>query len=389
MSTDSHSKRADRTHNGFAVAGWVDYLGGFIARHPSWWITLGNLETKLVAEAIADIQIDRPIYVAGLARSGSTILLETLARHPQVATHRYRDYPPVFTLYLWNRWLDRVPRRAEQAVERTHQDGIAVTSESPEAFEEVLWMVFFPTLHDPAYSALLSRSTRQPAFEAFYRDHIRKLLAVRARSRYVAKGNYNLTRLGYLHSLFPDARFVIPVRNPVWHLASLMKQQALFVQGQRGNPSALRHLQRVGHFEFGLDRRPINTGNAEAVGEVLDLWQHGEDVTGWARYWALIHTYLADLLEADDALRQACHIVRYEELCETPSSTIAAVLAHCGLPADTAFLAAAADRIQFPTYYEPRFTRTELALIARETAAAAQRFGYQPSSPVRKNAVLS
>ena len=116
---------------GFEVAPWMDRLGGFIERHTGWWIKLGSLETGLLESSLSDVRIDRPIYVTGLARSGTTILLETLARHPAVATHRYRDFPMLFTPYLWNRWLDRVPRADEAPAERSHGDGIAVTSESP------------------------------------------------------------------------------------------------------------------------------------------------------------------------------------------------------------------------------------------------------------------
>ena len=107
--------------DGFEVAGWVDTLGGFVARNRGLWRKLGDIETRLVGSALEGIEIRKPVYVAGLARSGSTILLETLAEHPDTATHRYRDYPPVYTPYLWNRWLDITPMRREQAAERTHR----------------------------------------------------------------------------------------------------------------------------------------------------------------------------------------------------------------------------------------------------------------------------
>ena len=87
----------------------------------------------------------------------------------------------MFTPYWWNRFLDRVPQRAAAPAERTHRDGIAITPESPEAFEEVIWMAFFPGLHDPAKRGVLERDTA-PEFEAFYRDHIRKLVRVRGGS---------------------------------------------------------------------------------------------------------------------------------------------------------------------------------------------------------------
>src|SRR3546814_18222232 len=96
---------------------------------------------------------------------------------------------------------------------------------------------------------------------------MRKLLWVRRRPRYLAKANYNGTRMEYLLKLFPDARFVLPLRDPAAHIASLMKQQRLFCEGERRHPAALEHMRRIGHFEFGIDRRPIHVGDG-AIGEV-------------------------------------------------------------------------------------------------------------------------
>jgi hypothetical protein len=363
-------------YDGFRVARWVDLLGGFIRRRPRLWIALGNLETRLIADEIDDTAVVQPIYISGVARAGSTILLETLAQHPHLASHRYRDYPPVFTPYWWNRFLERVPQRAEAPAERTHQDGIAITPESPEAFEEVIWMAFFPGLHDPARSAVLSGTARHPAFEAFYRDHIRKLVRVRDGRRYVSKDNYNVSRLEYLLELFPDVRFLIPVRDPVWHIASLMKQHALFCAGEQRHPEALRHMQRVGHFEFGLDRRPINVGDPEALAAITDAWATGNEVEGWARYWAYIYGHVADRLDANPALSEASLVVRFEDLCRSPRAMLERTLAHCRLDAAPGWLDERSAAIRFPSYYRPGFAPAELETIERHTAATAARFGY-------------
>jgi hypothetical protein len=207
----------------------------------------------------------------GLARAGSTILLEWLGRHPDCATHRYKDYPLVHIPYWWNAFLSRTPQRSAGPAERAHADRILITPESPEAFEEVLWMSFFPGLHSPEHSNVIDGGIRHPHFESFYRDHIRKLLLVRGGRRYLSKANYHVTRLEYLQLLFTDARFVIPVREPVWHIASLMKQHRLFCEQEAANVKALAHMQRVGHYEFGLDRRPINPGDDARTAEIREL----------------------------------------------------------------------------------------------------------------------
>src|SRR3546814_8036686 len=103
-------------------------------------------------------------------------------------------------------------------------------------------------LHDARRWDFLDADTRNPAFERFFRDHIRKLLWLRGGTRSLSKANYNLTRLEYLLHLFPDARIVIPIRDPIWHIASLLKQHRLFYRGQQEDARELRHLHRVGHF---------------------------------------------------------------------------------------------------------------------------------------------
>jgi hypothetical protein len=359
----------------FRVTSWVRRCGGFVANNRDLWIHLAKVETKLRAADIEDVAIDRPVFVCGLARAGTTILLETLARHRQLGSHRYSDNPFVFTPIFWNRFLARLPTADAAPVERAHADGIAVTPESPEAFEEMIWMAFFSGLHDPGCSAVLDGGTHQPDFEHFLRSHIRKLLWVRGRPRYLSKANYHVTRLEYLLKLFPDARFVLPVRRPSAHIASLMKQHRLFCAGEECHPDALDHMRRIGHFEFGLDRRPINVGDG-AMPKILAAFQRGEEVLGWALYWASLHRFLADRLQVSEALRAAVHVVRFEDLCEKPTETLTHLFAHCELPGSSELIAGAAEGLHAPVYYRPDFSAADLETIGEVTAAAARRFGY-------------
>lgn len=360
----------------FDVTGWVDVLGRAATRHQPSLLRLGRLETRLFSHELAEIPIDRPIFIAGLARAGTTILLEALESHPDTVSHRYRDFPLVLTPLFWNRFLDRVPRREDAPRERAHRDGIVVTAESPEAFEEVLWMAFFPDIHEVPAQDVFGAQASHPAFESFYRDHLRKLLLLRRGSRYLSKANYNVTRLEYLLRLFPDARIVVPVRDPVWHVASLMKQHRLFCAGQREEPRALPHLQRVGHFEFGLDRRPITAGDPEEACAIARLWQDGRELEGWARYWSHIHRFVADRLAENSALRDAALVVRCEDLWDAPRRSFGRILDHCGLMCGDDFIGTLAARIRPPGYYRPEFSPAELEVISKHTAATALRFGY-------------
>lgn len=360
----------------FRVAGWVRALGGFVERRKSLWVRLGDLETRFLADRLCPDAIATPVYIAGLARSGTTILLEALARHPEVATHQYRDYPLVYTPFWWARLLDHVETRPQAAAERAHRDRLMVTPASPEAMEEILWMSFFPDCRDPKASDVLDRRASNPAFERFYREHIAKLLLARRRRRYVAKGNYNLTRLQYIQKIFSDARFIVPIRGPKAHIASLLKQHRLFCAGTRAHPSARDHLRRVGHFEFGPDRRPVNLGDARRTDEIMALWQRGDEVRGWARYWADVYGFVADRLQSDPALRAATLVVRYEDLCAAPRDVLVRALDHAALGDGRALATSFAKTVSAPDYYEPEFSPADRAMIARETRETAARFGY-------------
>ncbi len=355
---------------------------------PKLWVRLGNLETKLLSHEIADISVDRPIFLGGLARSGSTILLEILAAQQDVGTHQYRDFSGLFTPLWWDQIQQRVPSASSAPVERAHGDGLMITPESPEALEEAIWMAFFPQLHDSGASQVLDAKTANSKFEQFYDSHLRKLLRVRGRERYASKGNYNISRIGYLRRLYHDARFVIPIRQPLNHIASLVKQHSLFTVGESRNPRALTHMRRIGHFEFGLDRRPIHVGDQQAIDSVLELWSQGEEVRGWARYWAMLYGWVADQLDTDPGLRDSSLVIRFEDLCDDPASVLQTLFAHCQLDGDDV-VEKLAPTIHAPTYYRPKFSPEETAAITEETADVAKRFGYDDKANVRTDPVIA
>ena len=321
---------------------------------------LANIETRMLKGSIADIPIDRPIFICGLARAGTTILLELLAQHPDTGTFRYQDYPFPMLPTWWDKmnWARNIT-----PVERSHKDGITVTPESPEAMEEMIWMHFFPDCHDPKISNVLEDADAAPEFSDFYRAMITKLLHARGRARYLAKNNYNITRLKFLAKEFPTARFVVPVRDPIWHVASLMKQHALF---SNSDSRARAYLRRAGHFEFGPDRRPINVGDGLAD-EIISLWEQDKEVEGWAKYWASMNGYLRKTLDGDTDLADRVLIVRYEDLCQSPKDGLRQIFEHVDLGVAGEFIERLAERLQAPRYYEPGFSEEEVLMIRELT----------------------
>jgi len=348
----------------------MDRFCGMIHDSPDFWIKMGDFESEFLRDEIDALKIEKPLYVSGLARSGSTILLEILSRYSGVVSHCYKDFPPVFTPYWWNWFLKGAVCKKQVSEERAHKDRIYVTPDSPEAVEEVLWMAFFQHIHDITVNNVLDSDTCHAHFEKFYTDHVRKLLLVRKGNRYLAKANYNITRLEYLLKLFPDARFVIPVRDPVDQIKSLIKQHGIFIKGQKEDPRAITYLKRIGHFEFGQDFRPINTGHTQQNLEIKDLLNRKEHIAGWAKYWNQVYGYIARRLMENESLGRASMVIRYESLCSSPANTIHRMQKHCGLAENKEIIFEYEKKIKPPEYYQMVFSQEEDALIRKETREA-------------------
>ena len=352
--------------SGVRVPAGLYFQTRFFTATRGLWRLLAGFESKVVRGEIEQGLVDRPVYVTSLPRSGTTILTGMLEQHPDLTCHRYSDFPNVWTPYWRNYLLQKTRTQPLEMRERAHQDRILVSHDSPEAVEEVLWMSFFPSLHDASVSQVMDGHLRDGKFDLFYTEHILKLLAVRNARRYLAKGNYNVSRVRYVLSLYPDAKFLVPVRDPVPHIASLAKQHALFTRASREDPRIPLQMALSGHFEFGPRRVPVNFGDPQATQAIIDCWQQGREIEGWARYWAETYRHILGLLESYPEVRQACLLFRYEDLCSQSDRLIDSILGHCELP-QAGFEQIRSEyitRLSPPDYYNVDFSPDELSQIA-------------------------
>ena len=357
-------------------------VGMYYACRSAWalralFLQMSRLETLSLRSRLASVTVDRPIYVVGIARGGTTITLELLSRHPEVATHLYRDMPCPFLPWWFGLLTTHVDFGMTDRVERIHLDGIHVDRNSPEMVEEAIWKAFFQGLHDETRSNVLDATVENPAFERFYAENIRKLIMRQGRGRYATKNNNNLTRLEYLHRVFPDLRILLVVRDPVSHVASLVKQNRMFKAMGSQDPRHEKLLHVVGHHEFGLQLSCINAGDSGVVREIRRLWASGEEVRGWALYWDSLYRHAADRLETNPALAESTFMIRYGDLCSRSAETIDHILDHTGLEADSfgALREEYVRKLQRPTYYDPGFSPAELRDIESVTAETAGRLG--------------
>jgi hypothetical protein len=353
------------------------HLGSLVARTLPVWKFIALGENEWLRQKLDTIRIDRPIYVTSLARSGTTILLEILDSLDVTVSRQYRDYP-YFLNPVLTEWIYKSPRNHHK-VERAHKDGIRVNQLSPEAMEEPIWRTHFPASEDSVFSRLLDGNVSHQDFEGFYQQNIKKLLVLRHGTRYLCKGNYNIGRIRYLKKIFPDALFVIPVRHPLNHIASLAKQHQLFTGYQEQDPRLLPYLNQVGHNEFGLNRRVIFLGDPPSHDRITQAFSLGNELMGWSLYWSYFFEYVLELKSAQD-LKGSIFLLRYEDLVRDTGATLKKLFTFLEIKDYSKTLLRFEKELQFPDYYQPGFSDADIKIISKNTRATAAGFGYASTS---------
>lgn len=265
-----------------------------------------------------------PIFITSLARGGTTALLNVFHDMPQTATHTYRDMPFLTAPTLWRRLTGGQSRSVERR-QRAHGDGLEIDLNSPEAFEEVIWMMFWPDKYRDTEIGLWKASDEKPKANAFLKHHMQKIVHSRpatdaeAGARYCSKNNGNIARLPYLKETFPDAHIVVPLRRPESHAASLLRQHKNFQAQQSEDEFVQRYMRDIGHFEFGEIHKPI-----DFKGFSPD--QYDPDTPDyWLAYWIAA---FENVLSCADA----CIFVTQDDLRAAPEETMAALCEQLELP---------------------------------------------------------
>lgn len=297
---------------------------------------LAAVETRLYRRRIDPARAARPVFITSLPRAGTTILLNMLARCPELASATYRHMPFTLAPLLWGGFSSAF-RKSSELTERAHGDGIDVGVDSPEAFEEMVWLAFWQDHYRRNHIRPWCGDDRDAEFEAFFRTHLSKIVATKADARrYLSKNNANIARLPLLEAMHPDATIVIPLRDPAAQVASLMRQHAHFSELHAQEPFARQYMEGLGHFEFGAALRPIAFDGATP-----DPADAGH-VDFWLRYW--ISAYRHILSSAGDRTI----FVDHDALCRDPVPQLDTLAAALDLSAPEA-LTQQADTLRPPS----------------------------------------
>jgi hypothetical protein len=332
------------------------------------WLHWLALEPAVVRQLAFDLErsfvgtqppsaADGSVYVCGLARSGTTMLLRILDQPGDFQSLAYRDMPFVLAPNLWRRITQYFPRSAAPA-ERAHGDGILVDFDSPEGFEEVFWRTFGGTAAPPYCVGCDDPSAETLAAFAEYRAMVTQRSAAanspgQARPRYLSKNNNNLLRLHSL-SMDPTATLLLVYRDPLSTARSSLRQHQRFCASQRLDPFSRRYMGWLSHHEFGLDHRPL----CFAVSGMNPAYEPSS-LDYWLDYWNAVYQHVL----AQPGLR--LHLLNHGALCADPARSVQALFELLGVRGD---VDAAARLIVPPAAISPDLDGVNHDLLGRAQA---------------------
>lgn len=261
----------------------------------------------------------RNVFVCGVARSGTTALLNALSRNDNLASLTYQDMPFVLAPNLWSR-IAR-PKRNSALRERAHGDGILINAQSPESFEEVFWSLFEET-STRAMSVLRPHRIDAEA-QAEFESYMRLVCLRCGKGRYLSKNNTNIYRLEALAAAMPESRFLVPFRRPEHQAASLMQQHLRFIGSAAFEAN---YMGWIGHYEFGATLKPV------AFDEYTTNGLDPSQADYWLDVWTRTYTYLHALVAGYANIRLVC----YEQMAATEPDYVERLADFCGAALDPA-----------------------------------------------------
>ncbi len=271
------------------------------------------------------IRIDRPIFIVGMPRSGSTAFHRVISGHPSLATttHVTRKAPvnlPVLKLI--------------SLFVRDHKPGEAGS----------MWDRFVTEQSD-----VLRASDVTPECRRYYIKAVENVLRLYDRPRFVSKCPRNGLRMEFLREIFPDAIFVNLVRD-----------------GRAVCRSVLERRKSAGDLRVWWDARPPE----------WKKWEREEPAASVAHQWRDVVKFVHDIGQTfpDNQYTE----IRYEDFTRDPVALLDKVCRFCGIPwSDEGMRQATRDIENRNDKWEKAFSPAEVATMNDIMDDMLKFYGYQ------------
>lgn len=257
-------------------------------------------------------QVDNPVVIAGLSRSGTSILFELLAQDPRFGVPKQWEMmfpypPPEKETYLTDPRIEQCQRvvtqwnRVTPTFQTMHEVGANIPNECIIGQACCFISEYAPGLYQvPSYMEWLGRNPDWDYSYGFYKRMLKVLQWRNPRQRWLLKAPSHLNYLPQLFDNFPEASVIITHRDPIVAQASVTNIQGTVYWQRSDKPldvSAFEGLFDAGAMSARLDR-------------------------------------IVDWIEDGDVPRDQVINSRYADLISDPASAIEKVYRKAGIPFD-------------------------------------------------------
>lgn len=311
---------------------------------------------------ISGITLDRPIFLIGLPRSGTTVLQDIICAHPDIAyiTNAMNSNRRSF----WATEALRKRLKLDFSGERFLDDGVMIGPGTANEGHGFLmdWMNLDPwSLDRPQYEP----GKVQPEHVQRANETLRKVVwCFGGQRRFFMKNPGLVTHALFIKDLFPDARIIHIVRDPRMVANSLIKlyhrhrDQEAYVRARLGEPVN--------------GRRPfVPYPRVPNLAQYVD--EYGVDsIQTTARVW---RDAIAALDEVRDQL-PCLYEVRHEDIVENPTEEIAKLMRFCELDEVTDRSAPFWEKIAGLHKVPPGKQYRDYEVVEEVCADFMRRYGY-------------
>lgn len=322
-------------------------------------------------------KIDRPIFLVGTYRSGTTIMETIMGEHPDVGyfmyiTNLYHRAP--LTGYYSMRLMWALGILDYEWTPVVHNPRIPFNNISPYEAELVWSQCRKGQWVQDNTDITLDASYSEPRYERYLRSMIRRhLLACRA-TRFMNKNPMNSLRIGFLNRLFPDARFISISRHPVDTILSQYKVAELLNDRYKESPL----FQEVIQNRLKMDMLNLRV-KTHTYARTLEL-DREHPMLGIANEWKDMQLAVLKALACSPAIQERTLLIPLEDLQSQPVATLERLWDFCELDAKAAapITAHYADKLG-PSPRHP-VDDAEWALLPRVweiVAPVARQLGYE------------
>lgn len=272
---------------------------------------LFSLESWINRKQIIKNQSTNNVYIAGLARAGTTVLMQYLGQVQQFKSLSYRNLP---FLFLPKTGIKLSSKKKTRQKERTHHDGIMHSLDSYEALEEPFWRVYSGKDYIMENKLV---SYQIPPKKYLKYQVFRKLVA--GNKTYLAKNNNHLLRAESLHKLDKEAGIttitVIPFREPFAQAASLMNQHHHLSALQTEDGFTRDYMDLLVHHEFGLSLK-VQVFDDLSMENIKSF--DPENISFWLEVWHIFYEKVLSLYQEVEGV----YFFSYDQFVENPQKSL-------------------------------------------------------------------